>query len=309
MPTCVCLRTSMEHRLSVRRECIWIDFYAIGGGIWKRFSTAKTIKMLTPFCILSNAVSPLLCQCSKIWKLYLGINITFSLGVCQNKCRLKDSFKKSRGESLGFICSVCADGNIFWSYVENNHTARYQHCQIFLVGTFHPWEEPGRSKLDEPGFTAASSLMERRAWQPGHIHGGKRWLCELLTKLVGQEGEKSAWTSSRRLTSPTLMALGWPAKSIPCSPKTVSPDVCRGTFHIQTMTSAALTRLRAVLSSTWLYRRNNCASTATTKTRTIPLHEHSSANLFSSSNYKLVHPPVASLYFSLQLVQILYCTC
>ena len=43
------------------------------------FSTAKTIKMLTPFCILSDAVSPLLCQRSEIWKLYLGMHITFSL--------------------------------------------------------------------------------------------------------------------------------------------------------------------------------------------------------------------------------------
>lgn len=128
MPTCVCLRTSMELHLSVRRECVRIDFYAIGGGIWKRFSTAKTIKMLTPFCILSDAVSPLLCQRSEIWKLYLGMHITFSLKVCQNKCRFKDSFKKSRGENLGSVCSVCADGNIFWSYEENNHTARYQHC-------------------------------------------------------------------------------------------------------------------------------------------------------------------------------------
>lgn len=80
-----------------------------------------------------------------------------------------------------------------------------------------------------------------------------------------------------------------------CSPKTVSPDVCRGTFHIQTMKSAALTRLGAMFSSTWLYRKNNCISTATTKAGTIPLHEHSSANLFSSSNCKLVHPNRQSL--------------
>lgn len=82
---------------------------------------------------------------------------------------------------------------------------------------------------------------------------------------------------------------------VPCSPKTVSPDVCRGTFHIQTMMSAALTRLGAMFSSTWLYRKNNCTSTATTKARTIPLHEHSSANLFSCSNCKLVHPSHQSL--------------
>lgn len=174
MPTCVCLRTSMEHHLSVQRECVWIDFYAIGGGIWKRFSTAKTIKMLTPFCILSDAVSPLLCQRSEIWKLYLGMHITFSLKVCQNKWRFKDRFKKSRGESLGSICSVCADDNIFWSYVENNHTVRYQHY-FFPSHTDIPsrylssmGKEPGRSELDEKGFTEASSLMERRAWQPGH---------------------------------------------------------------------------------------------------------------------------------------------
>lgn len=80
-----------------------------------------------------------------------------------------------------------------------------------------------------------------------------------------------------------------------CSPKTVSPDVCKGTFHIQTMMSAALTRLGAMFSSTWLYRKNNCTSPATTKARTIPLHEHSSANLFSSSNCKLVHPSHQSL--------------
>lgn len=174
MPTCVCLRTSVEHHLSVQRECVWIDFYAIGEGIWKRFSTAKTIKMLTPFCILSDAVSPLLCQRSEIWKLYLGMHITFSLKVCQNKWRFKDSFKKSRGERLGSVCSVCADDNIFWSYVENNHAVRYQHY-FFPSHTDIPsrylsptGKEPGRSKLDEKEFTEASSLMQRRAWQPGH---------------------------------------------------------------------------------------------------------------------------------------------
>lgn len=235
MPTCVCLRTSMGLHLSVRRECVRIDFYAIGGGIWKRFSMAKTIKMLTLFCILSNAVSPLLCQRSEIWNLYLGMHITFSLKVCQNKCRFIDSFKKSRSESLGSVCSVCADGNIFWSYEENNHTVRYQHCFFPSHADFprrylsSMGKEPGRSKLDEKGFTKASSLMERRTWQPGRHHGSKKWLYELLTTLVGQEGEKSTWTSLLQLTSPHGPGLA--SEINPMFPKShVLPKQCHQMF-------------------------------------------------------------------------------
>lgn len=126
-------------------------------------------------------------------------------------------FKRSKGESLGSICSACVDGSIFQSLAENSSVEiqvptllHSPSCADFPSS--HPSSSgkvPDRHRLDKELLQPTVSCRGQYGSQDS-IHNGRRLLVNCYK--LGGSGRKEVRPEPAHLqvTSPTPWALGCP---------------------------------------------------------------------------------------------------